>query len=171
MAITERKLTPQEQKEIADQATRAMGILGLTDPQAQPGVIVQSVESYVDRWQDERRNPNPLKKMFSRSPAPNPVAASLSLGFLWGNQLVRRFGWEWTALQKPGQGEAYSVVTKDRSLAVHPTYFLKACLDDPRADCTVMLAYNMLEAGEMTGMPANGYENVMWGVRRIVPKR
>ena len=171
MAITERKLTPQEQKEITDQAARAMGVLSLADPQAQPQVILQAVEDYVERWQNERRSPSPLKKLFSRGPAPNPVATSLGLGYLWGSQLVRRFGWEWTVLHKPDQGEAYSVVTKDRSLAVHPTHFLKACLDDPRADCTLMLAYNMLEAGKMTGMPANGYENVMWGVRRIVPKR
>ncbi len=171
MAITERKLTPQEQKEIADHASRAMSNLGLTDPQAQPETICEAIEDFVDRWQREQRDPNPLKKLFARGPAPNPTATSLGLGFLWGNQLVRRFGWVWTCLHEQGQGEAYSVVTVDRSIAVHPTHFVRACLDDPRADCTIMLAYNMLVAGKISGMPAQGYENLMWGVRRIVPKR
>ena len=171
MAITERALRPQESKEITDHATRAMSTLGLADAQAEPEIILRAVEDFVDRWQAERRNLNPLKKLLSRSPAPNPIATSLGLGFLWGNQLVRRFGWMWTCLHEAGQGEAYSVVTVDRSVVVHPTHFVKACLDDPRADCTIMLAYNMLVAGKVSGMPAQGYENLMWGVRRIVPKR
>jgi len=171
MATTERALRPQETKEIADHASRAMSNLGLADPQAQPEVILQAIEDFVDRWQAEKRSANPLKKLLSRGPAPNPVATSLGLGFLWGNQLVRRFGWVWTCVQKDGQGEAYSVVTVDRSIAVFPTHFIKACLEDPRADCTIMLAFNMLVAGQVSGMPAQGYENLMWGVRRIVPKR
>jgi hypothetical protein len=171
MAITERKLNPQEQKEIADFASRAMSNLGLTQPNMPPVDICQAIEDFIERWQEERRKPNPLKKLLSRAPAPNPLATSLGLGYLWGNQLVRQFGWAWTCLHKEGQGEAHSVVTADRSLVIHPTHFIKACLADPRADCTIMLVYNMLLAGEVSGMPANGYENVMWGVRRIVPKR
>ena len=171
MAVTERALRPQELKEIADHAERARQTLGLTDPEASPEVVLQAVEDFVERRQAERRDTNPLKKLLSRGPAPNPAATSLGLGFLWGNQLVRRFGWVWTCLQSPGQGEAYSVVSVDRSVAVHPTHFVKACLEDPRADCTIMLAYNMLAAGKVSGMPAQGYENLMWGVRRIVPKR
>lgn len=44
-------------------------------------------------------------------------------------------------------------------------------VDDPRADCTAMLAFNMLKAGKISGLPAQGYENLMQGVHRIVPKR
>lgn len=171
MAITERALTPQEQKEIADHASRAMSNLGLTDPTASPETILQAVEDFIDHWQAERRSVNPLKKLFSRGPAPNPAATALGLGYVWGNQMVRQLGWVWTRLNKEGQGEAYSVVTADRSIAIHPTHFVKACLEDPHADCTIMLAYNMLVAGKVSGMPANGYENLMGGVRRIVPKR
>jgi len=171
MAIQERALTPQEQKEIADHANRAMGSLGLTDPNLPPADVCQAVEDFIERWQAEKRSPNPLKKLLSRGPAPNPTATSLGLGFLWGNQLVRQFGWVWTCLHEAGQGEAYSVVTPDRSVAVHPTHFVRACLGDHRADCTIMLAYNMLAGGEIQGTPAQGYENLMWGVRRIAAKR
>jgi len=34
-----------------------------------------------------------------------------------------------------------------------------------------MLAFNMLADGQMAGMPARGYGNVMAGVRRVVPER
>ena len=168
MAIIERALTPQEQKEISDHASRAFGTLGLTAPQGEPEAILQAVEDFVDRWQDEKRRP--LKKLFSRGPSPNPTSTSLGLGFLWGNQLVRRFGWVWTRIQDNGQ-ETFAVVSPDRAIAVYPTQFLRVCLDDPRVDCTIMLAFNMLAAGKVSGVPARSYENLMGGVHRIVPKR
>jgi len=169
MPTSERALKPQELKEIADHSSRAMSSLGLSAAQPQPVDVCQAIEDSVERWQAQQRSP--LKKLLSRGAAPSPTATALGLGFLWGNQLVRQFGWAWTCIQKDGQGEAYSVVTNDRSVAVYPTHFIKACLEDHRADCTIMLAYNMLAGGEIKGVPPKGYENLMWGVRRIVPKR
>ncbi|WP_394793272.1 hypothetical protein [Armatimonas sp.] len=166
MAIQERPLTTEELSEFADYTHRAMINLGLADFEPEPEVAVQAVETFVDRWQAERRNP--IKKLFIRSP--NPVEVALGLGSVWGNQLVRRFGWEWACIQQDDQ-ELYAVVAPDRSIAVYPTYFLKACLDDPRVDCTAMLAFNMLVAGNVSGLPVQGYENLMQGVRRIIPKR
>jgi len=168
MAITERALRPQEIKEIADHAARALGLLALPDPHAPPEAVLDALDDFIDRWQERQRSP--LKRLLSRGPAPNPTATALGLGFVWGDQLARRFGWEWTCVQEGG-AEAYAVAPPDRALIIYPTHFLKACLADPRADCTVMLAFNMLADGQMAGMPARGYENVMAGVRRVVPKR
>lgn len=165
MAIQERPLTQNELKEFADYTDRAMINLGLANSQAAPEAVIQAVETFVDRWQAERRNP--LKKLLSRTPDATDVA--LGLGSVWGNQLVRQFHWEWTCVKQNGQ-DLYAVVSPDRSIAVYPTYFIKACLDNPRVDCTIMLAFNMLTAGKVSGLPAQGYENLMQGVRRIVPK-
>ena len=63
------------------------------------------------------------------------------------------------------------MVSPDRAIAVYPTYFIKAFLDDPRMDCTAMLAFNMLAAGKVSGLPPHGYENLIYGVVRIIPKR
>ena len=166
MPIQERPLTQTESDEFADYTNRAMINLGLANSQAQPEAVVQAVETFVDRWQADRRNP--LKKLLARGP--NPTDVALGLGSVWGNQLVRQFGWGWTCVLNDGQ-ELFAVVSADRSIAIYPTYFIKACLDDPRVDCTAMLAFNMLAAGKVSGLPAQGYENLMQGVHRIIPKR
>jgi hypothetical protein len=166
MTIQERSLTPDELNEFADYTRRAIINLRLADAEPEPEVAIQAVETFVDNWQTARRNP--LKKFLARGP--NPIEVALGLGSVWGNQLVRRFGWEWVCLQQDGQ-DLYAVVSQDRSIAVYPTYFIKACLDDPRVDCTVMLAFNMLVAGNVAGLPPQGYENLMQGVHRIIPKR
>ena len=166
MAVQERALSQEELDEFADYTNRAMTNLGLAASKADPGAIVQAVEDFVERWQAKRRNP--LKQLLARGPSSVDVA--LGLGSVWGNQLVRQFGWQWTCIQQDDQ-ELYAVVSPDRSLAVYPTYFIKACLDDPRVDCTAMLSFNMLEAGKVTGLPAQGYENLTQSVHRIVPRR
>ena len=169
--IQERPLTGEEEAEFKTRSEQATRNLGLAGPDITPEAAVQAVESFVDRWQDERRNPSPLKKLFKRGGGgPDPVDVALGLGAVWGDQLVRRFRWEWACLQQNGQ-DLYGVVSPDRSLVVYPTYFIKACLDEPNADCTAMLAFNMLAAGNVGQLPAKGYENLMAGVRRIVPKR
>lgn len=166
MSIGERPLTPGEAEGFADYTRRAMTNLALTDQDAAPKEIIQAVENFVERWQEERRRP--FRKLFVKGPDSTDVA--LGLGAVWGDQLVREFGWEWTCVEQNGQ-DAYAVVSPDRAVAVYPTYFIKACLDDPRVDCTAMLAFNMLAAGKVTGLPPNGYENLMQGVVRIIPKR
>lgn len=166
MDMQERSLTEGEEAEFRTRAHNGLTNLGLVGAEPEPKAAVQAVETFVEKWQAERRNP--LKKLFRRGP--DPVDVALSLGIIWGDQLVRQFGWEWTCLQTDGQ-DLYAVVSPDRSLAVYPTYFIKACLDDPYADCTAMLAFNMLEAGNVGELPAGEYENLMAGVRRIIPKR
>lgn len=166
MAIQERPLTPDKLASFAAYTKNAMTHLGLANAEPKPEAAVQAVEDFVDNWQTQKRNP--LKKLFGRGP--DTVDMALGLGAVWGNQLVRQFGWEWTCTQQNGQ-DLYAVVSPDRAVAVYPTYFIKACLDDLRVDCTAMLAFNMLVAGKVSGLPAYGYENLMQGVRRIVPKR
>ena len=158
----ERALTATEQAEFAECTRRAMQELALT-AQTGPAAKVEAVNTEVNRRQAARRNP--LKTLLRRGP--DTVDTALGLGAVWGNALVEEFHWEWTCIQEEGQ-DWFAVVSPDRALAIFPTYFVKACLDDSRLDCTAMLAFNMLAAGNMVGMPAQGYENVMQGVRRII---
>lgn len=130
MVVTERALRPQEVKEIADHAARALGLLALPDPHAPPEAVLAALDAFVGRWQEQQRSP--LKRLLSRGPSANPTATALGLGFVWGNQLARRFDWEWTCVQEGGV-EAYAVAPPARALIVYPTHFLKACLADPRA--------------------------------------
>ena len=61
----------------------------------------------------------------------------------------------------------------DRSVIVYPIHFLIGCFRDAGVDVTVALSFNMLMAGKVPppGMAPRGYQNLMDGVRRIVPRR
>lgn len=163
--IQERALYTREQTEFRECFTHGMDLLTEVIDRDGPEAIVQAVENYVERWR--RQKPSFLGQLLGKKP--NVVQTALALGTIWGNQLVKRFGWQWTCLQRKGI-DCYCVASPDRALIVYPTYFIKECLDYPTADCTVMLAFNMLAAGSIPKFPERGYENLMAGVRRIVPK-
>jgi hypothetical protein len=128
--------------------------------------IVEAVNAYVDAWQDELRS-----LLADQTPkARDSVEPALALGIVWGNQIVKAFGWSWVCLVAD-DSERYAVVSPDRSLAVYATYFIKECLDHTTADCTVMLSFNMQHADRFSGEAPNSYTSVMRRVRRIVPKR
>lgn len=167
--IQERPLTDEEKAEFETRSSRALKNLGVNAPEASAESIVQLVDAFVDKWQTGGFAPR--KSLFSRKPAlPDSVDVALGLGAVWGDQIVRKFGWEWTCLQQDGQ-DLYCVASQDCGWVIYPTYFLKACLDNPHADCTAMLSFNMLAAGNIPANPANSYENLMGGVQRVVPKR
>ncbi len=134
------------------------------DESADPLTVIQAIDAFVDAWQ---LGQDPLAEQF------DPEDAPYALGSLWGEQLVRRFGWEWAMItfHDDEDSVAPGVVSPDRGLAVYPIHFLIDCLEDPDVDCTVALAFNMLEAGKIGDMPPQGYFNLMEGVHRIVPKR
>lgn len=166
MTISERPLTSEEKNEFERYATQARANLGMTDSNIEPNTIVQKLNDFVDQWQQERSNP--FKRLLSRKP--DPIDVALGLGVVWGDQIVRAFGWEWVCVLQDGQ-ELYGVVSPNRTLVIFPTYFLKACLENPKMDCTAMLAFNMLRAGNLPELPPNGYESLMHGVQRIIPKK
>lgn len=140
-----------------------LGVLGLDDTAA-PQVVVNAIDAFVDAWQEGARPPKETL---------DPEVAHCALGGLWGEQLVRQLRWDWAMVtfHEHGNSKAPGVLSPDRALAVYPIHFIKGCFQDPRVDCTVALAFNMLVGGKTGQQPAKGYFNVMAGVHRIVPKR
>ncbi|NII10138.1 DUF3806 domain-containing protein [Oleiagrimonas sp. C23AA] len=94
---------------------------------------------------------------------------SLQLGCLWGQQLIKQFGWEWVCVID-GDSELYAVVSKDRALMMLPTYFVNECLQDPNVDCTSILSFNMIAAQKFSETPSGSYLNILDIVVRIVPR-
>ena len=158
--VQERGLTLKEKGQLAHFSQQASRGLGLASGETTPQEIMGTVDARVDAMQATLRGGNAEK-----------TAAQLVVGFgvVFGDQLVRRFGWEWVGLSAEGRNR-YAVVNPDRSLAVYPMDFIKACLENPEMDCTVMLAFNMLAAGKLPSLPAGGYHNLMDGVRIIVQR-
>jgi hypothetical protein len=164
MYMTERTLTSQELQEFREFADAARRLLSL-DATAGPKESVEAIEGYILDWHQPKGNF--FTRLFNRKP--DVIQAALALGAIWGEQLVREFGWDWTCHQAGGQ-DLYCVASKNRSTAVFPTYFVKACLDDASVDCTIVLAFNMLKAGSLPELPAGAFLNLMDGVHRIVPR-
>lgn len=128
-----------------------------------PDSIVAAVDEFVFAWQGGKRPP---KKVI------DPEDAPYALGPLWGQQLVRKFGWDWkfVTFHEHGDSSAPGVLSPDRSLAIYPIHFVLGCLQDSTVDAAIELSYNMLKAGETCEAEPGEYFNYMDGVHRIVPR-
>jgi hypothetical protein len=156
----ERPLTPEEINDWQGCIEHAFQELSIGDASQTPAELAARVDHCVDEWQAGRR-PEPEKSSL--------IDTALGLGAVWGDALLRQLGWEWTVILEDGQ-EYYAASARDRSLIIYPAYYIKDCLENPHLDCTVALAFNMMVAGKITGIPPRSYENVMHGVMHIVPK-
>ena len=144
-------------------AKDGIALLGLSKKAGEPAAVVEAIDAFVYAWQKGKRPPK--KKL-------DPDDAPYMMGSLWGEQLVKRFGWEWRMITFHDHGDSVApgVCAPDRSLVVYPIHFLMGCFQDPDVDATVALSFNMLDAGGITGVPSKGYANLMDGVHRIVPR-
>jgi len=156
MRVSERGIEPHILEGIEGSAAEGAELVGVSadDP---PERVVEAIDAFVskppggagvDNWTDR----------------------ALPIGSLWGRQLVRRFGWEWSAVVFHGEGDskAVGVFSKDRSLAVYPWHFVFGCLENG-APVTILLAFRMLAAGAVPAQTPGGFVNVMERVRHIVP--
>ncbi len=157
--LKERPLSKAEEENFKRQADYGRSLLGEeVTSDAEPAELVQRVDSYVDSWQDAEIDTEELDEM----------DVAKGLGALWGQQLAKAFDWTWVCLE--GAGNLYAVVSKDRALVINPVYFIKSCLEMPELDCTIMLAFNMLQEAGFDEIDEKSYENVMEGVHRVIPK-
>src|SRR6185312_2908912 len=86
-----------------------------------PKAVVTVIDAFVYAWQGGNRPP---KKIV------DPEDAPFALGSLWGQQIVRSFGWEWGMItfDQHNNTKAPGVLSPDRSLAIYPIHFLMGCL-------------------------------------------
>lgn len=92
----------------------------------------------------------------------------LLLGSLWGQQMVREFGWQWADIRFEGALDV-AVVSPKRDMAIYPFTFVAGCLGR-RHVCTVELSFNMLrERKRDVVFQSYSYEDIMQHIRHIVP--
>jgi hypothetical protein len=160
MSITEEVIDETMLREIRGCAGDAAKMIGV-NPAMPPARLVEAVDSCLRDWQ-KGKTPK----------IPRDDDPSLTLGSLWGEQLVRQLGWQWAGVVFHGQGpgKAIGVVSPDRALAIYPFQFVGACIEN-EAPVTVLLAFNMLIDGtRIPPLPPRGYVNVMDHVHHIVPE-
>jgi len=132
-------------------------------PDDDPAVIVAAVDACVYDWQCGQKPP---ENVLDAEDAP------FTLGAVWGQQLVRAFGWEWATMtfHEHGDTTAPGVLSPNRALAVYPIHFMMGCLQDSSVDATILLAFNMLEARTIGETKPGSFFNLMDGVHRIIPR-
>ena len=128
-----------------------------------PDKVIKLIDKFVCQWQKGNR---PAPEVLEEEDAP------FIMGSLWGQQLAKRFGWEWGMITFHDHGDsvAPAIISKDRSLVIYPMHFLTGCFQDPDVDATIELSYNLLKEGKLTEFKPGQYFNFMDGVHRIVPK-
>ena len=161
MNITEHAIEDETMESITGCAGDAAVMLHLDLDRLTTAEIVDAIDNCVFRIQ--------------KGDAPKMLAVddpALTLGSLWGQQLVRELGWSWAnvTFHDHADSQAVGVFSPDRALAIYPFHFIWGCIEND-ASVTIMLAYSMLKDGvRIPVLPANGYENVMDNVHHIVPR-
>ena len=143
-------------------ADDALQVLGPQYASADPTQVAEAVDKFAHRWQKGKRPSTELVE--------DTEQARLIFGSLWGEQLVKQFGWAWRQVNFSDGSVAFGVVSPDRSLVIYPLDFMLGCMQDPGVDVAVALSFNMLVAGSLPKMKRRSYTNVMEGVHRIVPR-
>ncbi len=125
--------------------------------------IVEAVNQEIHRQQKEGHHDD-------KAPEDPMDTEPLCLGSLWGEQLVAKLGWEWVMLSFHEHGSrSLGVSSPDRAWIICPFEFVYGCLVNDVTP-TVSLSFNMLDDGtRIPDMAANSYENLMAGVRHIIP--
>lgn len=132
--VTERPLNQSERQAIHDAVRDGNRLVGASADES-PETIVDAIDRLL---------------------ATNPSHADLddlaiTLGSLFGEQLRRDLGWEWVYLRArlnaTAAGEAFAIVSRDRSLAVLPMITMRKSLDPGASERGVGLLFRMLKGG------------------------
>ncbi len=160
MNISETALDEEVLTHIQASAAAGAALLDVDLKYASADTIVESIDVYVSqRQRGDQENVEDDE-------------ADIALGSLWGQQLVRQFGWEWSSVTFVDHSDATAigVFSPDRSLAIYPFHFVYGCFEN-NAPVTILLAFNMLKDGSrIPELPPRGFENVMDNVHHVVPK-
>src|SRR5687768_18050221 len=123
--ISERPLNAGELSQFERYRRLGLELLGAS-ASTTPKMLVEAIDEFVDKWQNERRG---LSGMFrSRADAVEPARG---LGVVWGDQIVRHFEWSWIC-EIRGDEERFAVAAPNRSLVIYAPQFIYDCLHDPR---------------------------------------
>lgn len=154
--ISEAPLTASHADLIPKVAADAAVLVGL-----KPGFDPIEAVKYVDRFVE--------KLQLGAATVPADEEPEVLLGCLWGEQLVREFGWHWAyvTVHDNQESKAVGVISKDCSLAIFPFDFIAGCLER-NMPVTIMLSFNLLRR-QSPSLPARGFANIMNHVQRIVP--
>ena len=162
-SIKEQSIDEQTLYDIGQSVEITAEALGLHWESASPNALVEAVDTFVYEWQKG-----------NRPPVDPQIDLPLMLGSLWGQQLVRAFGWEWTGVTFPDEtkkmAQGIGVVPPDRSMLILPFNFIYQCMDHGMP-VTILLSFNMLADGSrIPAFPEGAFYNIMQDIQYIIPR-
>ncbi len=116
-----------------------------------PKEIVDKIRLYVDDLLEQNHTEEQL------------TTYAITLGSMWGEMVVKEYGWQWKTLDFGDGNESYYVVSKNNFYCTPPLYFINKILMGENAgfdgnnDNTVLLLFNMLDNIEETA-PSKNYQ-------------
>lgn len=155
MSIIELPLPQEIVASLPGAANDGTGLVGVSANDS-PEKIVEALNEFV-------ANP-PKAGLFKRIDNWNERA--MPLGALWGQQLVRKFGWEWALVDFDGD-RYVGVFDRQRSMGVLPFDYVFETLEQ-RETPTILLAFNMIAEGALPKFEGRSYTNIMEGIQHIV---
>ncbi|WP_218508835.1 hypothetical protein [Variovorax sp. dw_308] len=163
MPTSERSLTLQEHALFKNYA--ATGFDMISDvPCSRMDVIVAGIDAYIQKRQ------GPLLFASTKGFDGDDADAGRALGTVWGNQVVREFGWEWICMTL-GEAEHFVVASPDRALVVFAHEYVWKCLESNDIECSVALSFDLMRAGAIKAPPALTYTSMMSKVKREEPRQ
>ncbi|MEJ8851793.1 hypothetical protein [Variovorax rhizosphaerae] len=156
MPTYERALTAGEQREFNQYAVIGNQMIG-GERDASPMRIVTTLQAFVEKHQRQQESQWSLRR--EGVERPSHTGAARALATVWGDQLVRVFGWEWICLMFEGE-EHFVVVQPDRSLAVFAAEYVEACLN-LEMGCAIRPAFDQLRANAFPAQAPLSYVSVM----------
>jgi hypothetical protein len=160
MNITETAIDAEMLSQIHASAAEGAELLGLNPAELSPDEVVAGIDIFIFNRQSDKGSHR------------DDDSADVSLGSLWGEQLVREFGWQWSSVtfHDYDGANAVGVFSPDRSLVIYPYHFIYSCLEND-APVTILLAFDVLKDGtRIPALPAGGFENVMDNVHHPFPR-
>ena len=159
-------MSDPERSTLAGHVERGLVRLRL-DATAPPGDIVRAVDALIEAEQVEREKA--LKGLYLLL-FKSPTALIAEAAAVWGEQVVRELSWTWQKVVRKDT-PVRAIVAPQRTHVVFPDHYVSRMVEPPYDDNTLMLTFNLLEAGNLPAAAPGAMEDITGSARHIVPKR
>lgn len=148
MAWTEFPLTPDETQEMAELIAEGLETLH-AEAAAAPLAIVEAIGAHVDGQ----------RSAAAQADEDGYALFILTMGYLWGEQVCRAYGWEWSRVGEEREDAGHVIVSPDRAYMVSTLHFIKQFVDELDRPTTIILLFNMLAPEVLAAqLPSQPYE-------------
>ena len=147
MPIREHPVREDERADIDAYVQAGLTRLGVA-PEAPPSEVVRTLRTHLEA---ERARVNALDQEDD-----GYAEFILELGYVWGAQVVRHYGWHWGVLEVDGQDGGTVVIHPEGRVFVNPTRLMWEIVSRPERSNTTALIFGPLAPGVLSAQLPEG---------------